>query len=150
MSARPVFGIEGALVDHAPMTIKALTPDDQRSREISVAGPAALLVAKAHKLAERMGQPPQRRRPRDAHDVFRLLREVEPDVFAAGFARMRSSDLTAQVAAEGLRLFDDLFREADRAGAQQAAETVAPLVEDPRVVAVRCAALAREVLAAAA
>jgi hypothetical protein len=33
-------------------------------------------------------------------------------------------------------------------GAQQAAEAVAPLVEEPEIVAIRCAALAREVLAA--
>jgi hypothetical protein len=46
-----------------------------------------------------MDGPSHRRRPRDAHDVFRLLREVEPEVFAAGVARMSSSELTVRVAA---------------------------------------------------
>ena len=36
------------------MTLGALEPGDPRTFEINVAGPAALLVAKIHKLADRI------------------------------------------------------------------------------------------------
>ena len=49
MSARRVRGIEGALVDHAPMIVTWLEAGDERQHEVLVAGPSALLVAKLHK-----------------------------------------------------------------------------------------------------
>jgi hypothetical protein len=53
-----------------------------RAHTLKVAGPAALLVAKQYKIFERLAQS-ARQRPRDSHDVYRLLREVEPEVFFA-------------------------------------------------------------------
>ena len=51
MVARRAKGMEGALVDRSRHTIAALDSADTRSHEIWVAGPAALLVAKVHKIA---------------------------------------------------------------------------------------------------
>ena len=147
MSARRVRGIEGALVDHAPMIVTGLEAGDERQHEILVAGPSALLVAKLHKIAERVEQP-RRQRPRDAHDVFRLLREVEVEVFADGFAAMRPSDVSHHVALEGIGHLRALFGEPTRHGAQQAAQAVTGLVEDPEAVALQCAVLAAQVLSA--
>lgn len=56
-AARQVRGLEGALVRPTLMTIRALAPGDDRAYEIKVAGPAALLVAKIHKLADRADAP---------------------------------------------------------------------------------------------
>jgi hypothetical protein len=53
-SARQVRGLEGVLVDNDVIRIGALN-DDPRSFELRVAGPAALIVAKMHKIAERVG-----------------------------------------------------------------------------------------------
>ena len=53
-AARKVLGLEGALVSHNPKKIEALASDDLRSCVIEVARPAALLVAKVHKIAERI------------------------------------------------------------------------------------------------
>ena len=75
ISARRVRGIEGQLVD-TPMIVTWLEAGDERQHEILVAGPSALLVAKLQKIAERIEQQ-RRQRLRDAHDVFRLRREVE-------------------------------------------------------------------------
>lgn len=147
MAARRVRGIEGAIVDHAPMTVSALEPDDARRYHINVAGPAALLVAKLHKVAEREQQA-GRRRPRDAHDVFRLLRDVDVRDFVSGFAVMKASAVSAEVTREAINHLEALFGEPGDSGAQQAAAAVAPLVEDPQLTAVRCAVLAREVLQA--
>ena len=52
--ARIARGLEPALVDNAPNWITALTADDSRQVEIKVAGAAALLVAKAIKIDERL------------------------------------------------------------------------------------------------
>lgn len=147
MSTRVVRGIEGALVDHAPMTVTGLEAGDDRQHEVLVAGPSALLVAKLHKIAERAEQP-RRQRPRDSHDVFRLLRDVDVDVFAAGFAAMKSADVSREVAVEAIGHLRALFGEPASHGSQQAALAVTGLVEDPQAVALRCAVLAAEVLAA--
>lgn len=71
-ATRRTAGLEAAVVDHAPMTITALDPADTRQATINVAGPAALLVAKLHKLVERRHDP-GRLLDKDAHDIYRLL-----------------------------------------------------------------------------
>ena len=52
-ATRRASGLEAAIVDHTPAPIAALDSADRRSFTIEVAGPAALLVAKLHKLGER-------------------------------------------------------------------------------------------------
>ena len=77
-AARQVRGLEGALVSRRPMLVGALRPGDGRAFEINVAGPAALLVAKVHKLAERIDADDDRRiSNKDAFDIFRLLQAVD-------------------------------------------------------------------------
>ncbi len=61
-TARRVPGLEAAIVDRDRLTIAGFA-DDGRSVEAWVAGPAALLVAKAYKLAERLGQADHRPGP---------------------------------------------------------------------------------------
>lgn len=56
-SARRAKGIEGSLVDRDHKVIHSLDPLDPRSARLWVAGPAALLVAKAHKIHERKDAP---------------------------------------------------------------------------------------------
>lgn len=78
-TARVTPGLEPALVDHEPLSIAALDTTDDRSYDIRVAGPAALLVAKLTKIGERMGQVetrPDRLKEKDALDAFRLLQAV--------------------------------------------------------------------------
>lgn len=53
-AARRAPGLEAALVDNARQTITALDSADQRSVDANVAGPAALLVAKADKIHDRI------------------------------------------------------------------------------------------------
>ncbi len=55
-AARQIPGLEAVLVDHSPMVVTSLDPADRRSIEVEVAGVAALLVAKAHKLHDRLDQ----------------------------------------------------------------------------------------------
>jgi len=54
LATRWAVGLEAALVDHSTMTIAALDPADSRSVTVEVAGMAAMLVAKSHKIRDRL------------------------------------------------------------------------------------------------
>lgn len=78
-AARRAIGLEAALVDHASTTIAALDPADTRSISAEVAGPAALLIAKAHKIHDRLASSrPHRADDKDAADVYRLMQSTSP------------------------------------------------------------------------
>lgn len=108
MTARIARGLEPALVDNALATIAALEPADRRTVLLRVAGPAALLTAKAIKISERLGQVdsrPDRLKEKDALDAFRLLQAVQTPALAAGFARHRSEEHAAAVSAEAIAVY---------------------------------------------
>src|SRR5919197_1184089 len=95
-ATRRTPGLEAAVVDHAPMTITSLDPNDTRAAELEVAGPAALLVAKLHKLGERRDTP-ERLLDKDAHDIYRLLIATDTATVAAAFARLQTNELAGSV-----------------------------------------------------
>jgi len=70
-SARRVVGLEAAIVDNDVRVLPALDPLDRRAVKVRVAGPAALLVAKLHKVGERRAAP-DRLLDKDALDIYRL------------------------------------------------------------------------------
>lgn len=74
--ARKAKGLEAAMVDHSILRLAALDASDRRELEVPVAGLAALLVAKLHKLAEREANP-DRWAPKDGLDVLRILRGAD-------------------------------------------------------------------------
>ncbi|HUD69682.1 MAG TPA: GSU2403 family nucleotidyltransferase fold protein [Acidimicrobiales bacterium] len=72
-TARKVDGLEAALVDHDRIIIPSLDGDG-RGFAVRVAGPAALLVAKAFKIIDRLSDAAEARiLNKDAEDVFRLM-----------------------------------------------------------------------------
>lgn len=71
-AARYVPGIEGCLVDCDELVIGSLETSDTRRFRLRVAGPGALLIAKLHKLGDRIGD--ERRRDRiEPKDATRLI-----------------------------------------------------------------------------
>ncbi len=87
-TARIARGLEPALIDHQLVNIRALEPGDPRTFNLRVAGPAALLTAKAIKISERMRQASStsdRVKEKDALDVFRILQAVETEELLKGF-----------------------------------------------------------------
>lgn len=108
-SARKSSGVEGALVDRGPITIDALDPNDPRSVAVNVAGEAALLVSKLHKLGERLERP-DRLQAKDAGDVYRLFDVIEPDEMARRLRVLlddaRSARATEAAIEYGTQLFD--------------------------------------------
>lgn len=104
------------------MLIPSLDPVDRRSFDLAVAGPAPLIVAKYHKLAERLADGGRRIKSKDAHDVLRILRGVPTDSLALGFSAMRGDEVSRQVAETGLDHLQSLFGRARLAGCDLAAQ----------------------------
>jgi hypothetical protein len=142
-AARKARGLEAALVDWQIKSIAALDEEDTRVQRVAVAGPAALLVAKLHKIAERIDSA-DRRQDKDALDVFRLL-QIDAQVLADGLHTLLVDEVAADVTEEAMSALQDLFSEPSRAGAQMAARAAAPL-ESAETIAASCAALAQELL----
>ncbi|MEV8513989.1 hypothetical protein [Dactylosporangium sp. NPDC051484] len=146
-AARRAVGLEAAVVDHLAIDIPALASDDPRVCTANVAGPAALLVAKLHKLGERQAAP-GRLVDKDAHDVYRLLVAVPTDRLAATLTRLRADDLAGPVTKQALVFLAELFA----AGAEAPGSTMAGRAEEgvgePAIVSAAVAALAEELVAA--
>lgn len=146
-AARNVTGLEGALVDFEPRTVGALAPGDPRSVQLRVAGPAALLVAKVHKIADRQGT--HRQGDKDALDVLRLLRGRSTEALAAGLRRMLADTRSTACARRGIELLQAQFGSADAVGTVMAVRA-AGLLADPDEIAASCTLLAADLLGALA
>jgi len=126
-AARRAKGIEGVLVDNVEREIAALDPNDDRSFRVGVAEPASLLVAKIHKIAERVSDP-DRLVEKDALDVLRLLQATPTSDLVAGVDRLLADDLAGAVTEEAFALGQDLFTSGG-AGLDLVAESVRGLVD---------------------
>jgi hypothetical protein len=153
--ARKALGLELALVDNHLMSVGSLDADP-RSFDVPVAGSAALLISKVHKVAERLDD--RRRNDRiakDALDMLRLLRGEDLDAVARVLRRARSAELGAPDATlaaaiattvEGglATLRTEFTREAAR-GCALAGRAAAGR-DDPAIVAASLAVLVRRLL----
>lgn len=131
MTARRVTGLEVAVVDRSPMTITALD-DSGRSMEVNVAGPAALLVAKVHKIHDRLLSP-DRLTNKDAGDVFRLMAGVPQQEVLDAFRVLVQDPLVGEVTRRGIELLHDQFGGAATPGVQLAVEALAGDIPADRI-----------------
>jgi hypothetical protein len=143
-ATRRASGLEAAMVDHAPAVIQSLDTTDRRSFTIEVAGPAALLVAKLHKLGDRDRQAPERLNDKDAHDVYRLLVAVDTDDLARTLEMLLSDELASRATRVALDYFTDLFVGGPDAAGSWMAGRAEELLGDPAGVAQSVAALASD------
>jgi hypothetical protein len=144
-ATRRTNGLEAAVIDHALMTIAALDPADPRQATISVAGPAALLISKLHKLGERRNDP-GRLLDKDAHDIYRLLVATDPRQLAARLDVLARDDLAGDATRGAVTYLRDLFASTgDRLGASMAGRAE-EIVGDPVVVTASVTALADDLL----
>jgi hypothetical protein len=135
--ARRALGLEAALVDHGPMTVAALSPRDKRSVQAEVAGPAALLVAKLHKLQERIaGGHKDRLDDKDAADVLRIMQTTEPAGVAATLTRLCQDPIAGQPSTDALAYLETLFGRGGRPGIEMAASALRTAVPEARVEAI--------------
>lgn len=145
-AARKARGLEAALVDHATVELMALEAADSRTFAVRVAGPGALLVAKLHKIGERAGHA-GREEDKDALDVLRLLRHFASERLATDLERLLDHKVAGQSTGEAVQYLTELFSDATSTGSQMAARAT-ELLEEPATIALSCAALAQDVLAA--
>lgn len=145
-TARKVAGLEGALVDRDLRQIGALDPADRRQFELFVAGPAALIVAKVHKIIDRDGDA-DRRSDKDALDVYRLLRVVPTQTLAHRFRTLLADPLSRQAAETTHVQLPQLFARANAPGTQMAVRAAYPL-ESGETLAASLVALTQDLLSA--
>jgi len=153
--ARRAFGLELALVDSDLMVVGSLDADP-RSFEVHVAGSAALLISKVHKVAERLDDP--RRNDyiaKDSLDMLRLLRGEDLAATARVLRRARSAELEAPDATvsaaiattveQGLIILNTEFSRESARGCALAGRAAAGR-DDPAVIAASLAVLVQRLL----
>lgn len=142
-SMRRTRGLEASLIDNSMMSIHSLESGDERVHRVKVAGPAALIVAKMHKISDRLGT--ARSVNKDAHDVYRLLVAVDTDSLAAALESLMENEICAEVTSRALDIFRDLFATSNSAGSLMAGEAEGEL-GDPVQVGLAVSILANDLL----
>jgi hypothetical protein len=144
-ATRRADGLEAALIDNSPIEVAALDPADGRRYTVKVAGCAALLVAKLHKIGERVDDAnPTRLQDKDAHDIYRILIDTETTELAGTFARLRADDMSAAVTETAIRYLRQLFAAGPQALGAEMAGRAESGIGDPDLVAASVSALAED------
>lgn len=146
---RRTVGLEAALVDHGLMPVAAMESADHRRFDVQVAGSAALLVAKLHKVAERLGDA-SRSQDKDAHDIYRLLRAAETADLVTNLRMLVQDDLGGSVTVSALTLLKELFADGPSAPGAFMAGRAEEGIGDPIQTALASSILAADIVAALA
>lgn len=124
-AARKAVGLEAALVDNETRHVEALDPEDGRAIEVRVAGPAALLVAKVHKIADRVKSGREDRLDdKDASDVLRLMQRFPPEQIGPVLEGLLLDPVAGKPTKEALEEFQELFGTPRGAGIWMASEAL--------------------------
>jgi hypothetical protein len=119
------------------MTIAALEPGDGRAVSAKVAGTAALLVAKAHKLQERIDLGRQDRLDdKDALDCLRLMQTSNPAEIGATLHSLRTEPVAADATATAIDYLDRLFGRRGCPGVRMAISALRFAMPEDRVEAI--------------
>jgi hypothetical protein len=145
-ATRRTTGLEAAVIDYAPMMISALDSTDLRTIEVNVAGPAALLIAKLHKLGKRQAAP-DRLLDKDAHDVYRLLVATDSAAVAATLRQLRAHELSGRITRDAVIHLLQLFAAGPDALGSTMAGRAEQLVGSPATVSASVSVLAADLLA---
>lgn len=145
-AARKSAGVEGALIDHDPIEIASLEPNDGRRMIVNVAGPAALLVAKVHKLGERLATP-HRLIDKDAGDVFRLIEATPLREMTRLMQMLLADERSAAAATVAIGYVRQLFATPRSPGVQLAVQALA-IAADQATVTITMSGYAQDLLAA--
>lgn len=150
MSTRWAVGLEAALVDHSTMTIHALDPADSRAASVEVAGLAAMLVAKSHKIRDRLAdKKADRLSDKDAADVYRIMQTARAADLGRTLHDLRGHSMAGQVTETAIDLIRELFGNRQGDGIAMAQRSLALAVPEAQVSAV-CLAFTSALLESAA
>lgn len=137
-AARSAVGLEAALIDHSPMVIGALDSNDPRSITVEVAGASALLVAKAHKIYDRVASGREDRLDdKDASDVVRIMQTTDPDGIGETLSDLLFDPMAGDATRSAIEYLTQLFGRRGQSGIQMAGRAL-QLVMDYDTVEVIC------------
>lgn len=122
-TARKSPGLAGALVDNSPIELASLEGGDARLITVNVAGYGALLVAKLHKLGDRLATP-ERLHAKDAGDVYRLFDAVSPDDMAITLRALLDDERSTATTTKALAYLGQLFVTSTSTGTQFAVDAL--------------------------
>jgi hypothetical protein len=145
-AARRARGLEAAVVDNDLMEICALDASDARRLNAKVAGPAALVIAKIHKIAERVTLSPNRLVDKDAHDLYRLLIDTDTHELASKFRALLQEGVCGEVTRQALTHLKELFASGPEATGSAMAGRAETGIGEPATVAQQVAILADDLL----
>lgn len=136
-----IEGVETIVpVDHSPMTIAALDPNDGRSIIVEVAGLAAMLVAKAHKISDRLKtNSTDRLSDKDAADVYRIMQTVSAPELGDTLRRLRGDPIAGAVTTEALDLLRKQFGVRNGPAIAMAQRSLALAIDPDQITAVSVA-----------
>jgi hypothetical protein len=133
-AARRAVGLEAALVDHATSAIDALDEADTRSFEVEVAGVAALLIAKAYKIHDRLASSrPGRVGDKDAADVYRLMQSTSPSDVGRKLSELRSNPVSAEITEVAIPYLAELFQRRGSPGVAMATRALRLAIPEAEV-----------------
>jgi hypothetical protein len=151
-AARRTVGLEASLVDNDVMTITSLEPSDTREIAVKVAGSTALLVAKAHKIHDRVeAGKADRIGDKDAADVYRLMQTTPTATVIEAARRLLEDQRAAEPTAQALQYTEALFGTPASAGVQMATRALRLAISEDEIAVLMTsyAATLRDGLAAA-
>lgn len=134
-AARKSDGVAGAIVDFDPFEITSFEADDDRTVLVNVAGPAALLVAKAHKLGERIATP-ERLMLKDAGDIYRLFDATSVKDMAAVTMLLLADERSSTATSTALGFVRQLFATPRSPGINLAIQALAGIIDPATVTTV--------------
>lgn len=144
-AARRAPGLEAAIIDNGVLTIEALD-DEDRTVQARIAGATALLIAKAHKIGDRLAHArPDRLVDKDAADVFRLMLTTEPEQVNEVVPELLEDLRVAGPAQRGLELLWSQFGARRAPGVEMAVRALRLGVPEDRVRSV-CVAFVAEIV----
>ncbi|HEU5106143.1 MAG TPA: hypothetical protein VFU11_09900 [Solirubrobacterales bacterium] len=139
-AARKAKGLEAALVDNQKRRVEALDPADSREIEVRVAGPSALLVAKTHKIADRVASGREDRLDdKDDSDVLRLMQHFPPSQLAPVLKWLLRDPVAGEPTGQALAAFQELFGVAAGRGIAMASAALRIAMPADRVRAISLA-----------
>jgi hypothetical protein len=136
-AARKAPGLEAVLVDNQSMVVEALDPGDERSLKVKVAGSASLLVAKTHKIRDRVASGREDRLDdKDASDVVRLMQRCPPEQVGPVLRGLLRHPVAGGPTAEAVEAFGDLFGTRNGIGIEMASRALRVAMPAERVRAI--------------
>lgn len=134
-AARKVPGLEAATIDSAFLTIGALDHNDDRRIRARVAGPTALLIAKAFKIQDRLDETrrPDRLVDKDAADVYRLMQTTRPDDVRKVAFHLATHERVGEASRRGMTLLRAQFGARRSDGVEMAVRSLRVGVPEARI-----------------